>query len=216
MSLLLDTQGLILSPWKQSWRNFRITCLLLLMSKSKPRGFVTFPRIAERVRGKKWSRTHHPRGLFLFNPVPVLDVLWHFCRSSPMPSLITSDVVESSMSWIIEGRQGSSYLCRTYTSEKETESRVLGRQRNSRRWFTILSIHSDFERVGIGLDFKAQAGLFPHPSLRENTTYNSYSFPSGASRSVLGHLHISFSLWYRLAVLFTYHCWNRQCMLAEP
>lgn len=34
----------------------------------------------------------------------------------------------------------------------------------------IHSIHSKFERVGIGLDFKAQAGLFPHPSLRELVT----------------------------------------------
>ena len=43
-----------------------------------------------------------------------------------MPSLITSDRAVSWVSQNIEGLQRSSYLCRIYTSEKETESRVLG------------------------------------------------------------------------------------------
>lgn len=41
-----------------------------------------------------------------------------------MPSLITSDVVVSWMSWNIEGLKRSSYLCCIYTSEKETVQSV--------------------------------------------------------------------------------------------
>lgn len=48
-----------------------------------------------------------------------------------------------------------------------------------------------------------------------DTTSDSYFFLLGTDRGVLVHLHLPFSLWHRLAALFIYPCWNRQCALAE-
>lgn len=81
LSLLCDTHGLILTPWKQSWRVFGITCLLLLMRTSKPRGFGKISESQSQGARLEIEPTSPTASLLHFNLVFLLGVFYCFCRS---------------------------------------------------------------------------------------------------------------------------------------
>lgn len=76
MSLLLNVHELILIVWKQGWGSFRITCLILLVRKSKLR---EFPRLSQghMVKLGVWLKVE------LTCPLAVhLALIWCSCQVS--------------------------------------------------------------------------------------------------------------------------------------